>query len=147
MTYLSEEWEKSLLSDEVMFRIVERLPKLKRRLRDLSLYSSARLGRHILFNPDERDDSEPVVNAVRQVTGFVKTRNLSSVSLPLHLPVNREHDEPIHSLLELCKTRKVDLLWYHADRLEQYEVSRSFWRYSKELKAKQEATSEGGQGA
>ncbi|GAA5859746.1 hypothetical protein JCM8547_007010 [Rhodosporidiobolus lusitaniae] len=102
---------------------------------------------HVVLNLNLDDDNEIEWSAdmVSQVVEFAKAHNLSSLSLPLPSPSEEEYEEPIHRLLRPCKTCNVEVLWYDPIRLEQYQVSPSFWRYAKELKAKQAAKEEGGQ--
>lgn len=76
------------------------------------------------------------------------SRLIRPASRSLHLPSSLQiapfpsTDElvkPIADLLSLCNSLGVEVLWYDPSEEGNYELSPSFWRYAKRLKAEKEA--------
>jgi hypothetical protein len=70
----------------------------------------------------------------------------------LHLPTSLQDKSrfdadnlatALSTLLTTCAARQIEVLWYDADKEENYAVSLSFWRYAKRLKAGEEASKSG----
>jgi hypothetical protein len=62
---------------------------------------------------------------------------LPFVLSPDVISMKQSNKGDVLGLIALCKEKKVEIVWMRNEPRYSYVVSPSFWRYAKELKAKQ----------
>ncbi|GAA5866719.1 hypothetical protein JCM8547_002735 [Rhodosporidiobolus lusitaniae] len=95
--------------------------------------------RHLRLVLDEDESVEQTTNLL-QASEQVFRRSSSCQSFVLPTSVRRVGVSPsLSCFLEACATRSVDVIWANGELEDEHEVSPAFWRYVREIKAKQVA--------